>query len=235
MGKYMRKAKVTSDIAVMELSQSSLGVKTRAKTLALQKLEAANSIRDSSCYLQLRNRRLEKTNDAVKTQKSGGKESFKHNPDGNFKDLEGKSRRLNSGYVGSESGRRGNSEKGFENGRIEEVGCFDLGVEASFGENNLEFDARESRSTRESTPCSLIRGSDSITNPGSSTKPRSLAASDRQTRNSMQQDIPTTHEIEEFFALAEQQQQKRFTEKYNFDVVNDVPLPGRYEWVRVYP
>lgn len=30
----------------------------------------------------------------------------------------------------------------------------------------------------------------------------------------MQQDIPTTHEIEEFFALAEQQQQKRFTEKY---------------------
>lgn len=139
----MRKAKVTSDIAVMELSQSSLGVKTRAKTLALQKLEAANSIRDSSCYLQLRNRRLEKTNDAVKTQKSGGKESFKHNPDGNFKDLEGKSRRLNSGHVGSESGRRGNSEKGFENGRIEEVGCFDLGVEASFGENNLEFDARE--------------------------------------------------------------------------------------------
>lgn len=30
----------------------------------------------------------------------------------------------------------------------------------------------------------------------------------------MQQDIPTTQEIEEFFALAEQQQQKRFTEKY---------------------
>ncbi|KAL8092868.1 cyclin-dependent kinase inhibitor 3-like [Apium graveolens] len=231
MGKYMRKAKVTSDIAVMELSQSSLGVKTRAKTLALQKLEAANSIQDSSCYLQLRNRRLEKTNDAVKTLKSGAKESFKQNPDGNLKDLEGKSRRLNSGHVGSESGR---DEKGCENGRNEDAGCFDLGVEASFGENNLEFDARE-RSTRESTPCSLIRGSDSITNPGSSTKPRSLAASDRETRNSMQQDIPTTHEIEEFFALAEQQQQKRFTEKYNFDVVNDIPLPGRYQWVRIYP
>lgn len=143
MGKYMRKAKVTSDIAVMELSQSSLGVKTRAKTLALQKLEAANSIQDSSCYLQLRNRRLEKTNDAVKTQKSCGKESFKQNPDENFKDLEGKSRRLNSGPVGSESGRRGSNEKGCENGRNEEVGCFNLGVEASFGENNLEFDSRE--------------------------------------------------------------------------------------------
>lgn len=70
------------------------------------------------------------------------------------------------------------------------------------------------RGTRESTPCSLIRGSDSIGNPGSSTKPRSLAASDRLTHNSIQQDIPSTHEIEEFFAFAEQQQQKRFIEKY---------------------
>ncbi|KAL1826138.1 hypothetical protein DCAR_0314328 [Daucus carota subsp. sativus] len=231
MGKYMRKAKVTSDIAVMELSQSSLGVKTRAKTLSLQKLEAANSIQDSSCYLQLRNRRLEKTSEAVKTQKSGG---VKQNPDGNLKVLEGKSRSLNSGSVGSESGRKGKHEKGCEIGRNEEVGCGDFGVEASFGENNLEFDARE-RGTRESTPCSLIRGSDSIGNPGSSTKPRSLAASDRLTHNSIQQDIPSTHEIEEFFAFAEQQQQKRFIEKYNFDVVNDTPLPGRYEWVRVSP
>lgn len=140
MGKYMRKAKVTSDIAVMELSQSSLGVKTRAKTLALQKLEAANIIQDSSCYLQLRNRRLEKTNDAVKTQKSG---TCKQNPEGNLKVLEGKSRRLISGSVGSESGRSEKNEKVCENGRNEEVGCFDLGVEASFGENNLEFDARE--------------------------------------------------------------------------------------------
>jgi len=49
----------------------------------------------------------------------------------------------------------------------------------------------------------------------------------------MQRNIPTTHEMEEFFALAEQQQQRLFTEKYNFDVVNDLPLSGRYEWVRV--
>ncbi|MCI22573.1 cyclin-dependent kinase inhibitor 3-like [Trifolium medium] len=39
--------------------------------------------------------------------------------------------------------------------------------------------------------------------------------------------------MDEFFALAEKQQQAIFMEKYNFDVVNDVPLPGRYEWVPV--
>jgi len=86
----------------------------------------------------------------------------------------------------------------------------------------------------------------------------------------MQRNIPTANEVDEFFALAEKQQQALFMEKYefilifwpnlklviyffffvldlfpdycvmlfifcryNFDVVNDVPLPGRYEWVPV--
>lgn len=68
--------------------------------------------------------------------------------------------------------------------------------------------------------------------------------------------------MEEFFTFAEQQQQRLFMEKYvvfnstdtvifkrvllstnvkilffinryNFDVVNDLPLTGRYEWIRV--
>ncbi|KAM1576887.1 hypothetical protein ACFX15_032616 [Malus domestica] len=42
MGKYMKKSKISGSIAVMEVSispQSSLGVRTRAKTLALQKLQ----------------------------------------------------------------------------------------------------------------------------------------------------------------------------------------------------
>ncbi|VVB04348.1 unnamed protein product [Arabis nemorensis] len=42
-------------------------------------------------------------------------------------------------------------------------------------------------------------------------------------------------EIEDFFAYAEQQQQRNFIEKYNFDTVSDNPLPGRYEWVKVEP
>ncbi|KAK1397991.1 Cyclin-dependent kinase inhibitor [Heracleum sosnowskyi] len=225
MGKYMRKAKITSDKSVTELSLSSLGVRTRAKTIALQRLQAANS--DSSCYLQLRNRRLEKTSEAVKTRKLGVKEGCEQNPEVNLSGFDGngglglKLRVVNSGSVGS--GLVGCDRRSALGGESEDC----------FGEKYLEVEAR-GRSTRESTPCSLIKGSDSIGNPGSSTRrPLSLLPSDRQTCISMRQDITTTREIEEFFASVEGQQQKHFTEKYNFDVVNDLPLPGRFEWVRV--
>ncbi|XP_048433005.1 cyclin-dependent kinase inhibitor 7-like [Pyrus x bretschneideri] len=42
-----------------------------------------------------------------------------------------------------------------------------------------------------------------------------------------------SEEIEEFFAAAEKYEHKRFTEKFNYDIVNDVPLEGRYQWVRL--
>ncbi|KAK7319850.1 hypothetical protein RJT34_04578 [Clitoria ternatea] len=45
---------------------------------------------------------------------------------------------------------------------------------------------------------------------------------------------PPKAEIEEFFAMAEKYEQKRFAEKYNFDIVRDMPLEGRYQWVRLH-
>ncbi|KAL7156784.1 hypothetical protein ABFS83_02G032500 [Erythranthe nasuta] len=47
--------------------------------------------------------------------------------------------------------------------------------------------------------------------------------------------MPAAAELEEFFAAAEKYEQKRFAEKYNFDIVNDVPLEGTYQWVRLQP
>ncbi|KAI5386940.1 hypothetical protein KIW84_073181 [Lathyrus oleraceus] len=41
-------------------------------------------------------------------------------------------------------------------------------------------------------------------------------------------------EIDEFFARFEREEQKRFSEKYNFDIVRDMPLEGRYEWVHLH-
>ncbi|KAF8013692.1 hypothetical protein BT93_I1528 [Corymbia citriodora subsp. variegata] len=38
-------------------------------------------------------------------------------------------------------------------------------------------------------------------------------------------------EIEAYLSAVEREQQRRFAEKYNYDVVNDVPLEGRYEWI----
>ncbi|XP_009135618.1 cyclin-dependent kinase inhibitor 6 [Brassica rapa] len=46
---------------------------------------------------------------------------------------------------------------------------------------------------------------------------------------------PTPGEIEEFLSELESKDQKRFMDKYNFDIVNDKPLQGRYKWDRLKP
>ncbi|KAG6422652.1 hypothetical protein SASPL_113029 [Salvia splendens] len=48
--------------------------------------------------------------------------------------------------------------------------------------------------------------------------------------------MPSAEELDGFFfAAAEKYKQKRFAEKYNYDIVKDVPLEGRYHWVRLLP
>ncbi|KAJ7957725.1 Cyclin-dependent kinase inhibitor [Quillaja saponaria] len=257
MVKYMRKAKTTGEVAVMEVSQSSLGVRTRAKTLALQRLQASPAIAPASSgsYLQLRSRRLEKPPIVVqshdsKRQRQTSKQSGVQNPkpSSNTK----ASSRLRVASVSSEPngsvllGRVSNSEDvqeaeeadktvGKEEGIQEINEIVDVGVEeASFGENVLDFEGRE-RSTRESTPCSLIRDPETIGTPGSSTRPTSSTEANRRIENSMRRQIPTAHEMDEFFAGAEEEQQKQFIKKYNYDPVNDKPLPGRYEWEKLDP
>ncbi|XP_076949070.1 cyclin-dependent kinase inhibitor 7-like [Bidens hawaiensis] len=46
---------------------------------------------------------------------------------------------------------------------------------------------------------------------------------------------PTAAEIEAFFAVMESKEHKRFADKYNYDIVNDVPMDGRYQWVLLKP
>ncbi|CAI9288359.1 unnamed protein product [Lactuca saligna] len=217
MGRYMRKANLTGDVvAVMDVSQSSLGVRTRAKTLALQKLRATKSTatppespaveQDSELsYLQLRSRRLEKPPFQQLTC------CRQQNPNPNLLTISSGV----SGSVGS-----GSLDTQIKAGEETEESCH-------FGENNIDFDGRE-RSTRESTPCSLIKDIYDIYTPGSSTRSMNLEAS-RISQNSM----PLAQEIEEFFTRHDQEQQRRFADKYNFDIVNEKPLGGRYEWVQV--
>ncbi|KAK4482390.1 hypothetical protein RD792_009545 [Penstemon davidsonii] len=202
MGKYMMtKAKTTSDVSVMEVSQSSLGVRTRAKTLALQRsLTAPSTSKSDSCYLQLRSRRLEK-------------------------------------HLQKKNSRKARHSCGPKTTSFEECfrsGSVGLEIEASFGENNLDSEARE-RSTRESTPCSLIKAADTMPTPGSTTKKKYTHAGNQRTQNSPLTNLPAARELEELFGHEERSKQLIFIEKYNFDVVNDLPLPGRYEWVRVTP
>ncbi|KAL8489831.1 hypothetical protein ACS0TY_025639 [Phlomoides rotata] len=208
MGKYTRKGKMTADVALTDVSQSYLGVRTRAKSLALQRLQstaAAPPKSDSDAdYLELRSRRLEKTMQP-------------HNS---------RSVQNTCGFRGKENAEIGRHEqKPIEEGQ-------GLGIEDSCGENDSNFEARE-RGTRESTPCSLIRATDTITPPGSTSKQAySRASSPTSLQDAF---LINGRELEELFAREEQLMQRHFTQKYNFDFVKEAPLPGRYEWVAVRP
>lgn len=46
---------------------------------------------------------------------------------------------------------------------------------------------------------------------------------------------PSAAELEEFFSEAEKYEKKRFADKYNYDIVKDAPMEGRYQWVRLKP
>lgn len=83
---------------------------------------------------------------------------------------------------------------------------------------------------RESTPTSNLLGdSDEMDSPATNFLTEKQKPTDRPVKT------PPISEIEDFFAEAEKYEQKRFSEKYNFDIVMDVPLEGRYQWIRLKP
>ncbi|KAL9662276.1 hypothetical protein QQ045_027109 [Rhodiola kirilowii] len=224
MGKYMKKSTAKSNIAAMEIPLSSTGVRTRAKTLALQKLQhhksqtpAADPVAEESSYLQLRSRRLLKLKPLQQTSNPAAESDSCPN----FRSCQAESK------LGL---KKGNEDSGREI-EVLEIGEF----EGSVAENDLDFEAGQIRASRENTPCNSVKGSDSFGTPGSTTRSPHLSLSRARVQNAMQQVMPTASEIEEFFAFAEQRQQRLFLDKYNFDVVSDRPMPGRFKWVPVNP
>ncbi|KAK4270242.1 hypothetical protein QN277_023303 [Acacia crassicarpa] len=231
MVKYMKKSKIAGDVAVMKVpTQSSQGVRTRAKTLALQSHCKSSSSSSSPVdadassfsYLQLRSRRLPKVFVGGKKPppplpKSPGNCCI-GSANSNCRDMiaNSKVREISSVKPGSLICEKGHFLEEIAKGCDDEEN-FDTCTESSFGENVSEVEEKE-RSTGDSPPCSFTRDSNST---------RQIIY------EHVQRNIPTAFEIEEFFAFAEKQQHRIFMEKYNFDIVNDVPLPGRYEWVQV--
>ncbi|XP_028780974.1 cyclin-dependent kinase inhibitor 3 isoform X2 [Neltuma alba] len=236
MGKYMKKSKIAGDVAVVKVpTQSSLGVRTRAKTLALQshcKSSSSSSPMDadgsSFSYLQLRSRRLRKVMVGSKKPPPSPPKSHgnccRGSPNSNCRGMIANSKvRESSVKPVSLINEKGHFAGEIAKGTDDEEDV-DMCVESSFGENVSDVEDKD-RSTGDSPPCSLTWDSNTMSTPASTTK---QIACEHVPRN-----IPTAYEMEEFFAFAEKQQHRIFMEKYNFDVVNDVPLPGRYEWVQV--
>ncbi|KAE9619213.1 hypothetical protein Lal_00046908 [Lupinus albus] len=221
MGKYMNKTKpkIEKQLSLFD-PNTYFGVRTRAKTLALRNSQFS-SISGGS-YLQLRSRRLHKPPISIPSHDSSSKRHKLQNPKSPIINPSSGSRLRNGSVV--DSGELEKEEvKGIVHENVDDVAV----DETSCGENCLDFEGRE-RNTRESTPCSLIRNPDAIRTPGSTTRP--TRSTDQRTEQPARRQIPTAHEMDEFFAEMEETQQRQFIEKYNFNPVDDKPLPGRYEW-----
>ncbi|CAI0383013.1 unnamed protein product [Linum tenue] len=97
-------------------------------------------------------------------------------------------------------------------------------------DSSEEKDMADSSTKAETT---MMEKPKTITTASSQSAPppaTSTAASEGSAKES-----PSQEELDDFFTAAENEKQKRFAEKYNFDVVKDVPLEGRYQWVRLKP
>ncbi|KAL0743232.1 hypothetical protein Bca4012_084745 [Brassica carinata] len=95
----------------------------------------------------------------------------------------------------------------------------------------------ESNETVRNNPTSGVDLEDTVSEAlGKTTETESSSAIKRDKPPEVSK-IPTADEIEAFLSELEggDDKQKRFVEKYNFDIVNDKPLQGRYMWDRLNP
>ncbi|KAG2271454.1 hypothetical protein Bca52824_066009 [Brassica carinata] len=96
----------------------------------------------------------------------------------------------------------------------------------------------ESNETVRNNPTSGVDLEDTVSEAlGETTETESSSALKRDNKPPEASKIPTAEEIEAFLSELEggDDKQKRFIEKYNFDIVNDKPLQGRYMWDRLNP
>lgn len=214
MGKYMRKCRGIGEVAVMDVSQV-VGVRTRAMTTALaaaakvakrKRAVSATTAEYQIAYLQLRSRSLVMT----LPPRISRSEVIKSDSSGSPWCLSvdrGEISRCESNASCEVPELRSDDHREAVEGS-ETAACY-----SSF------------RREREMTPLSNRREELydlESTAERQSVSPRPTAVM-----------TPSDAEIDEFFAAAEKKETQLFATTYNFDVVNNVPLEGRYEWVRV--
>ncbi|XP_059642346.1 cyclin-dependent kinase inhibitor 7-like [Cornus florida] len=227
MGKYMQKCKGIGEIAVSEVAQ--VGVRTRARALTARsgtakrrKVGGGQLNKLSPSLVQLRNRgQVALTRDNSVSPATSGN-SRRRTTVANSRCSSPSSDHVPASCCSS----NGSSSLAEESLKFLDPEKESIEVETS----TYNYDRRE---RRETTPSSGLREEsgdlDSTARPFEANSRRRLSA---------EKIMPSETELEEFFAIAEkdiQKEQKRFIEKYNYDIAQDVPLEGRYNWVPVKP
>ncbi|PIN07061.1 hypothetical protein CDL12_20378 [Handroanthus impetiginosus] len=204
MGRYLRKCKELEEgEVVMEKAVEKAAGRKRKMGLGESQL--------STSSVQLKTRRL----DAVTPENSASSSSSRNST----------CESVTSDHVlASCCSSNGSSELAKESSKFLDLEENDATVDIFA---TLAGDSLDCRDRRETTLLSEVQAE-----PGeleSTARPRVSNSSRRSTAEKM----PSEAEIEEFFAAAEKNFQKEFIKKYNYDIVKDQPLEGRYEWVQI--
>ncbi|CDP02486.1 unnamed protein product [Coffea canephora] len=108
-------------------------------------------------------------------------------------------------------------------------------VEVTTSTYELENCCRERRGT---APWAEVQAESGELESTTASRLRSMSSEENSSRcrtSTEEKNMPSKDELEEFFSAAEKNLQQKFAQKYNFDIVKEEPLQGRYEWVRVNP
>ncbi|KAF3776994.1 Cyclin-dependent kinase inhibitor 3 [Nymphaea thermarum] len=260
MGKFMRKCKEMGEVAVVEVPPVG-GARTRARALAeLRKRSSVGSEELQVSYLELRSRRLAKNGPPKEKKREFGsrvvaQESPAVNSGAGDEDArvsmcsgtgsseEDKVAAVRSGSVSDPEVRIPIRFLFFISETVFDVGkLFEGGFPVVNGERFscvLSLNSCSSSSclfsVRETTPPSDLRAESEALESTTISAFNDSANYRRKPSRVAARTTPPASEIEEFFAAFEKEEERRFAEKYNYDVVKDIPLAGRYEWVKVTP
>ncbi|XP_020586743.1 cyclin-dependent kinase inhibitor 1-like [Phalaenopsis equestris] len=231
MGRYMRKCRRIAEATVMEVTQV-VGVKTRARTLALA---AAATVPEDSSIGGVSPKRRKETEEEAGVARSGSEEL-------EMAYLQLRNRRLVMTQRLSKSARNSDVKRpgSVERGRISRCSsiascdavegahlrCTLAGGEKSrgdLGSSVCHFECDRNRNE-------IIPSSNQVTYSG---EIESTEERESLRQSTPQLTMPFAAEIEEFFTAAEKLEKQLFADRYNFDFDNEVPLEGRYDWVRV--
>ncbi|XP_076933808.1 cyclin-dependent kinase inhibitor 7-like isoform X3 [Bidens hawaiensis] len=192
-------------VVVMEVTQV-VGVKTRARAMAMAKDEVA----DNSVAVKRRklgNEKLKSPSPVVETKSSSDK-------------------------CEKQSGCNCEADVSTRSGGVTGSCCSSTGsIEKLIKVSDLE----ESVDQSETTAINNLDGNESIPCEVESTavEKQSTVMNNSRRKVLPVEKMPPEAELEKFFASAQKDLNERFKNKYNYDIVNDIPLEGRFEWIQV--
>ncbi|XAR73978.1 hypothetical protein NMG60_11008122 [Bertholletia excelsa] len=215
MGKYMRKYKRIGEIAVMEVGHA--GVRKRARAIAIAAEASSGNKRRKAAPRELR------CSPSIFQLRSGGRVKVKPKDS-----VSPSTSRILVQRTVSNDRCSSDSSDNFPTSCCSSTASSDR-AKQGFKVSDLEDDSVQI----ETSTCEYF-GPRERREMTSSSEVQVESEANSRPRLSVEK-MPSDPELEEFFAVAEKDLQKRFAEKYNYDIIKDVPLEGRYDWIRLKP